>query len=531
MAKFNKLDIPHQWKDEFTKYPHGYTIFEALCKWVKQVDNMVDNQNNWNDYLDNFVENFEFELQEEVQSTIERWQSEGLLDDIIGNVLNTEINNVMAQLEDTRNEMQKFKGHTNSDEAVTNLLNIGLSYVDRPLIWYGQEGTLVSKNNTGKLWEGTHYLMDCSSFVEGVLRGITYENSAYLNDGVNYPIQNGFYYDDDFPRLYDRLLANEQAKYCTEKGWAYEANDDFSNVHIGDLVFIPGATNPDFFRQVGHIGFVLDVGQNSNITVLEMGNAQGKSDHESGADVNPYGKGWLKDRGAFFGRIPLKESKTTINSLLVSKINDTQFRTANTLYTRKIYTAIFESPISAGYFSFGSSTTNIYYNFFNHIKRLPNKKYKATFVIPSHIDDVSRIIRFYALDSPVDGIVTDLQLFDGVVTNYESQTTKEDILVNENGTAIRLENGLMFCYHTLTTVNGVTNPIGNIFTSDSMTWTFPASFISADAVFVTADSSMANRWATITTTPTATSVNIQALAGASNTTNSNIKLFAMGRWK
>ena len=42
MAKFSKLDVPYQWRDEFTKYPHGYTIFEALCNWTKQVDNMVD---------------------------------------------------------------------------------------------------------------------------------------------------------------------------------------------------------------------------------------------------------------------------------------------------------------------------------------------------------------------------------------------------------------------------------------------------------------------------------------------------------
>jgi len=102
LAKFNKLDVPHQWRDEFTKYPHGYTIFEALCKWVKQVDNMVDNINNWNDYLDNFVENFEFELQEEVQSTIERWQSEGLLDGIIESALNTEIDNVNTQMAENK---------------------------------------------------------------------------------------------------------------------------------------------------------------------------------------------------------------------------------------------------------------------------------------------------------------------------------------------------------------------------------------------------------------------------------------------
>ena len=104
MAKFNKLDVPYQWKDEFTKYPHGYTIFEALCKWVKQVDEMVDNQNKWNDYLDNFVENFEFELQEEVKSTITRWQNEGLLDDIIESALNTELDNVKLQLEEIENK-------------------------------------------------------------------------------------------------------------------------------------------------------------------------------------------------------------------------------------------------------------------------------------------------------------------------------------------------------------------------------------------------------------------------------------------
>lgn len=102
--KFNKLDVPYQWKDEFTKYPHGYTIFEALCSWTKQVDKMVDNINDWNDYLDNFVENFEFELQEEVKSTITRWQNEGLLDDIIASALNTELDNVKADLAEKVNK-------------------------------------------------------------------------------------------------------------------------------------------------------------------------------------------------------------------------------------------------------------------------------------------------------------------------------------------------------------------------------------------------------------------------------------------
>ncbi len=98
MAKFNKLDVPYQWRDEFTKYPHGYTIFEALCKWTKQVDGMVDNVNDWNVYLDEFVTNFDEELQREVQTTIEKWQNDGLLDGIIESALSTELAGVKTQL-------------------------------------------------------------------------------------------------------------------------------------------------------------------------------------------------------------------------------------------------------------------------------------------------------------------------------------------------------------------------------------------------------------------------------------------------
>lgn len=58
LAKFNKLDVPHQWKDEFTKYPHGYSIFGAISKWVKQVNDMITNINQWNEYLGGFTSTF-----------------------------------------------------------------------------------------------------------------------------------------------------------------------------------------------------------------------------------------------------------------------------------------------------------------------------------------------------------------------------------------------------------------------------------------------------------------------------------------
>ncbi len=105
--KFRHLDIPRQWTETFTKYPHGLTIFEALVDWTSQVDKMVDNINDWNDYLDDFVNNFEFELQEEVQSTITKWQNEGLLDAIIESALDTELDNVKAQLVETMKDLEE----------------------------------------------------------------------------------------------------------------------------------------------------------------------------------------------------------------------------------------------------------------------------------------------------------------------------------------------------------------------------------------------------------------------------------------
>lgn len=148
MKKFPHLDVPHQWEEYWTKYPHGYTIFEALCSWTKQVDSMVDNQNTWNDYLDNFVKNFDIELQEEVQSTIEKWQNEGLLDGIIESALNTELDNVKTQLADTVDDLKerainiKQYNHLVDSDDWTNALSTAIKQADGKRIVFPNDGTI-----------------------------------------------------------------------------------------------------------------------------------------------------------------------------------------------------------------------------------------------------------------------------------------------------------------------------------------------------------------------------------------------------
>lgn len=97
--RFNQIDLPIQFKEYYTKYPHGMTIFEALIGWVNTVNGMVDNVNDLNKYMDDFINNFDMELRDEVRDTLEEWQNDGTLGVIINEALNTRIDGVEESLD------------------------------------------------------------------------------------------------------------------------------------------------------------------------------------------------------------------------------------------------------------------------------------------------------------------------------------------------------------------------------------------------------------------------------------------------
>lgn len=94
MTTFNYLNTPDQYNQYFTKYPEGYTILEALLNWVQDVNNLVDNVNNWNTRLDDFVKTFDADLQGKVTETLQAWQQDGTLDVIINQALQTQIDDI-----------------------------------------------------------------------------------------------------------------------------------------------------------------------------------------------------------------------------------------------------------------------------------------------------------------------------------------------------------------------------------------------------------------------------------------------------
>jgi len=90
--KFRHLDVPSHWEPYFSKYPQGYTILEALIEWVSQVDSMVDNINEWNDYLEDFVETFDEKIIPTIRVILQEMEQDGTLSDLINDIIFGEIN-------------------------------------------------------------------------------------------------------------------------------------------------------------------------------------------------------------------------------------------------------------------------------------------------------------------------------------------------------------------------------------------------------------------------------------------------------
>ena len=130
--KFNHLNVPSHWQNYWTRYPEGHTILEALISWVSQVDEMVDNVNNWNTYLDDFVLQFDTELHDTLTTILTDWQISGFLDEVITNALQWDLDNYKAKNDtDIANINQQLLtlagSKANADQVYDKQTKIGLA--------------------------------------------------------------------------------------------------------------------------------------------------------------------------------------------------------------------------------------------------------------------------------------------------------------------------------------------------------------------------------------------------------------------
>lgn len=126
--KFNHLNVPDHWQHYWSRYPEGYTILEALISWVSQVDDMVDNVNEWNNYLDDFVIKFDTELQQTVTDILSDWQTTGFLDFVINEALDTKYHEMDERINATKADKTELQTGLNSkvDKAGNEQVSWGM---------------------------------------------------------------------------------------------------------------------------------------------------------------------------------------------------------------------------------------------------------------------------------------------------------------------------------------------------------------------------------------------------------------------
>ena len=325
-----------------------------------------------------------------------------------------------------RNEILKFKYPYNSDGAITNALNVGLTYVDKANFVYGNERTLFNDVPATPNTSG-FYEIDCSSFVLACIQGVTFENSKYQNE-KNYYSANILEFPEYAKSPFDnRMLANDLAKFAYENGWLFKPNQNWSNVRVGDLIFWSNSPQQHFFRGIGHVQIVSRIDQNGNITVYHAyeGNSAGQVIEE-----RTYTTTQLINLKAFnVARYPLGE-----NSMVLDYINDepetvfTQtgynIRTYNLkrkLEENKIYTAFIKAYFvdnNAYPWIRSFDEVNIY-SMGAGVEKRPDGWYKATFRIRQNIlnSENNQRIRLSAVNNSNGGTVERFYLYEGYVSN------------------------------------------------------------------------------------------------------------------
>lgn len=102
---------------------------------------------------------------------------------------------------------------------------------------------------------------------------------------------------------------------------------------------------------------------------------------------------------------------------------------------------------------------------------------------------------------------------------------------NGNGYFVAFDDGTLECYHTISSSSPITNAVGSLFKSSSITWTFPIPFANlnyhSDPTPISATKTL---WSNVRG-GTQLAVEFEVLSPISETGTITINLYAIGRWK
>lgn len=309
------------------------------------------------------------------------------------------------------------KPFSNTDGAVTKVLNTALSYMNRANIVYGNYYTPFS-DYMGTTPEGK-FELDCSSFIQCCITGTAYGNCRYFND-VNY-YDESFYPLVNDDRWYGRMLAHHIGKYCYDNGMSYVPKTDWSNARVGDLIFLSNSGEEGFWNQIGHVMLISRLDQKGAVTVIECVSGQATAVVErtyTHAQLNGSKKAYL------CGRIPLHDTSGNIQCISYEAYRETIDATrvltmAKPLNTHQMYTLFIRGTFPGGSYPIirtGPNSNYNVYSFAGSVKKRPDNMYKVNFFIPEGKLGSPTTLDILSASSPGGVIIDFAALFEGYVT-------------------------------------------------------------------------------------------------------------------
>lgn len=261
----NKLERNDLNCNIFSVYDYnGLSMQELLCQFFTRINECIDVSNEALDFLKWLKE---IGLKNEVAELINAMLQNGSLADIINHTIFNELNSKLEMNLKDVETMKKNKAERetlvssirNTEGFINEILNICQTYTDNfSNLVYGNAYTAydeIVKPVNGK------FELDCSSFINLLIHGVTYYNSRYNNmPNVGSPL---FFHNID---SYKFRYSNQIAKYCFDNGYTFYPNSDLSNIRAGDLVFfkwnnLDGTGNSfhdNAFMNIDHVAMYLD---------------------------------------------------------------------------------------------------------------------------------------------------------------------------------------------------------------------------------------------------------------------------------
>ncbi len=159
--------------------------------------------------------------------------------------LNTQYNKINSIIESNSNALERFadaltkidkletkpEKHHNTDGLINKMFEVCNTYTNKfDSLVYGNSFTAYDPNCNPV--SGKHEV-DCSSFINLLIRGVTFENSRYNGNSTNI-VDSKFFNEFDG---YENRVSNKIAQWLELNGYTFTPAADFSNLEAGDLLF------------------------------------------------------------------------------------------------------------------------------------------------------------------------------------------------------------------------------------------------------------------------------------------------------